>query len=1029
MSFTDIFIRRPVFASVISLLILLIGLKCMLGMPIRQFPLLTNTLITISTSYPGATEELIQGFITQPLEQAVGSAEGIDYMTSVSNQGQSTISIYVQLNYDPDKVVTEVLAKVNQVKYLLPKATNDPAITKQTGQNLAVVYIGFSSKELSQSAISDYLSRVVQPQLTTIYGVAAADILGGQLYAMRLWLDPRRMAAHGVTADQVLNALQANNFQAAPGQTKGYFTITNITADTNLSTTEEFRRLVVRNAGDALVRIEDVGSVQLDAQSYTSSVSMNGQQAVFIGVTATPDGNPLTIMADIRKMLPDIQRNLPPAIQGKIVYDTTRFITASIDEVEKTLGEAVAIVIIVIFLFLGNFRAVLIPVVTIPLSVIGAGIIMVALGFSINLLTLLAMVLAIGLVVDDAIVVVENVYRWIEHGKTPAQAAIIGAREIVRPVISMTITLAAVYAPIGFLGGVTGALFREFAFTLAGAVIISGIIALVLSPMMCSMLLTGNPSGGGFAGLIDRVFNGFADRYERLLGFTLGYRWVTGIFALAVLASAAFMFLNVKTELAPQEDQAAVGFLTKTPVYGNLDYQNAYNAQVDKVAAGFPEVENYMEINGAGPNGVTPGQGIGFFVLKPWEERTRTAMQLVQPMQQKLGGTVTGESAFVFLLPALPGNSFGLPVQMVINSVNGFEPIYKIMEQVKAAARKSGLFLVVDSDLDYNSPYINLHIDRSKASNLGLTMQSIGDTLATMAGGNFVNLFDLQGRSYQVIPQTPRADRFSPDDLTRYYVLSQQGKAFPLSDVVTVEMGTEPNALTHYNQLNSATLSALPMPGVSMGQAVAFLDRQAAQLLPAGYTHSYLADARQYVQEGSALALTFVFALVVIFLVLAAQFESWRDPLVVMVTVPMAISGALIPLFFWVTTMNIYSEVGLVTLIGLISKHGILMVEFAREGQLNQGWDRLTAIRHAARIRLRPILMTTGAMVMGLFPLLIAAGAGASSRFAIGVVIVFGMTIGTLFTLFVLPAVYSVLAKDHRAAATSRRAQEIAEVI
>ncbi|HWD60559.1 MAG TPA: multidrug efflux RND transporter permease subunit [Stellaceae bacterium] len=1022
MRFTDLFIRRPVLSLVVSLLILLIGARAMYGLQIRQYPKLSNTTITVTTTYPGASPDLIEGFITTPIEQAVATAEGIDYLTSSSVLSTSTVTAYIKLDYDPSKALTDVIAKVQQVKYLMPTAAQDPIVIKATGQTTAVMYIGFASPTLQPSGITDYLTRVVQPLMATVDGVASADILGGQTFAMRLWLDPARMASRGITASDVSAAILANNYQSAPGQAKGYFTVTNIDARTGLTDVDQFKRMVVKSQGGAVVRMEDIANVELAAQSWSSSVAMNGQHAVFIGIQATPDGNPLTLVQGVRKLFPDIERTLPPSVKMQVAYDSTKFIQASIDEVKMSLGQAVAIVVVVIFLFLGNVRSVVIPIVTIPLSLIGAGMIMSALGFSLNLLTLLAMVLAIGLVVDDAIVVVENVYRHIEEGRSPPQAALIGAREIAGPVITMTLTLAAVYAPIGLLGGVTGTLFREFAFTLAGAVIISGIIAITLSPMMCSLLLKQGAAEKGFARLLDRGFNALADGYGRRLERTLDYRPVTALFAIAVFVALGFLYVNTKKELAPEEDQGVLFALTKAPQYSNLDYQDAYGAELDKALTAFPEADLRFVLNGR----LGPNQGIAGMILKPWSERTRTAQQIKPLLQAKLS-QVEGMSAFAFSLPPLPASIGGLPVQMVIDSTGDFVTIYNAMNKIKNAARKSGLFIVVDSDLDFNQPTIRVDVDRSKANELGVTMQSIGDTLALLVGENYVNRFNLEGRSYEVIPQVPRADRLNQDTLTRYYVKSAAGDPVPLSNLVKVSTTTAPNSLTRYNQLNSATFQAVPMPGVTMGQAVDFLEQQ-AKSLPQGFGHDFLSDARQYVQEGNALVVTFVFALIIIFLVLAAQFESLRDPFVILVSVPLSMCGAMIPLFIGAATMNIYSQVGLVTLVGLISKHGILMVEFANQLQLNEGLDRRRAIERAARVRLRPILMTTAAMVVGLFPLVTAAGAGAASRFSIGIVVVCGMSIGTLFTLFVLPAVYTVLAKDHVAAAHSVRARELAQI-
>lgn len=1020
MAFTDIFIKRPVLSLVVSLLILLIGFKAATSLGIRQYPKLSNTVVTITTSYPGASPDLMQGFITQPIEQAVASAEGVDYITSSSVQGLSTISVYIKLNVDPNSALTEVSSKVSSVRYLIPRESNDPVITKSTGQTTAVMYIGFASDELTGPQISDYLARVVQPILSTVDGVASADILGAQTLATRIWLNPERMAGRNVSPDDVAAAIRANNFQAAAGQSKGYFIVSNVTTNTDLTSIDQFKRMTVKAKDGGFVRLEDIATVELGAQSTDSSVAMSGQQAIFIGVQSTPQGNPLNIVKGVRGLFPEIERNLPPSLKMRVAYDSTKFIQSSIDEVRDTLLEAVLIVVVVIFLFLASLRSVIIPVVTIPLSLVGACILMLAMGFTLNLLTLLAMVLAIGLVVDDAIVVVENIHRHLEEGKTPVEASLIGAREIVGPVISMTITLAAVYAPIGFLGGLTGALFREFAFTLAGSVIISGIVALTLSPMMCSVLLKGgHENQGRFAKAVDRVFTRLTDWYGRKLDRSLDYRPITGLFAVAILFLVGFMYVNTNKELAPEEDQGILFSVTKAPQYANIDYSNFYGKKLDSVFAGFPETDLRFIINGT--NG--PANGIAGMILKPWDERKRSSLAL-KPLVQNELSKVEGVNAFAFNLPALPGGPGGLPIQMVISSTSGFQAVFEQMENLKKAARQSGLFIVADSDLAFNQPVVKVTVDRSKANDLGINMSAVGNTLATLLGGNYVNRFNLEGRSYQVIPQVPRDLRLTPESLGNYYVATNTGRQVPLSTVVTIETMTNPNALTHFNQLNSATFQAVAMPGVAIGKAVEFLEEQAKQL-PAGFSHDYLADSRQYVQEGNQLAVTFVFALIIIFLVLAAQFESLRDPLVILISVPMAISGALIPLFFGLATINIYTQVGLVTLVGLISKHGILMVEFANEMQVNENVDRRTAIEHAARVRLRPILMTTAAMVAGLLPLLTASGAGAASRFSIGIVVVAGMSIGTLFTLFVLPAVYTWIATDHRAAAQNQRAKDI----
>jgi len=1019
MSFTDLFIRRPILSVVVSVLILLVGLRAVFDLPLRQFPELTNTVITVTTAYPGAPSELMQGFITTPIEQAVAAVDGVDYITSSSGQSVSTVTATIKLNHDPGDAMTEVMSKVQEVKYQLPREANDSVITKSVGQSVQSMYMSFSSPELPGAAISDYITRVVRPLISTVEGVAAVEIIGGQVFAMRLWLDPGRMAARSVTADQVAAAIRANNYQSAPGQTKGYFIVTNITADTALTDVDAFRDLVVKSEDGALVRLRDIATVELGPQNSNTAAMLSGENAVIIGISPTPSGNPLTMSEGIRGIFPEIDRTMPPTLKYAVPYDVAQFIQASIDEVALTLIEAMLIVVVVIFLFLGTIRSVLIPVITIPLSIIGVAVFMLALGFSLNLLTLLAMVLAIGLVVDDAIVVVENVYRHIEEGYTPVQAALTGAREIVGPVIAMTITLAAVYAPIGFLGGLTGALFREFAFTLAGAVIISGVIALTLSPMMCSVLLKPHMNEGKFAAAVDRTFAKVTAWYTQQLAKSLDYRPVTALFAAGVLFSVVFLFLNTQQELAPAEDQGVVLSQIQAPEYANLDYTRAYGAKLDEILATYPEARSRFVLFGMGG----ASSGIAAMDLKPWSERDRSAMEMQPDLQNKLN-TLDGVKGFAFMLPALPGPFGGLPVQFVVSSAGSYENLYATMEELKNRARQSGLFMVVDSDLTFSNPVIRLHIDRAKAGDLGISMQAVGDTLATMVGENYVNRFSLEGRSYEVIPQVPRAARLTPERLAQFYVNTSSGEQVPLSTIVTARTEVEPNNLSRYNQLNAATFQAIPMPGASMGQAVDFLKSEAAAL-PRGYTSDFLAESRQYVEEGNQLLYTFAFGLIIIYLVLAAQFESLRDPLVILVSVPMSICGALLPLFFGVSTINIYTQVGLVTLIGLISKHGILMVSFAREMQIREQCDRRTAIEHAAQVRLRPILMTTAAMVAGLLPLLFASGAGAASRFSLGLVVVSGMAIGTLFTIFVLPAVYTWLATDHRAEANSARAREM----
>ena len=886
------------------------------------------------------------------------------------------------------------------------------------------MYLSFNSKVLTPPQITDYLTRVVQPRLQTIDGVASADILGGQTFAMRVWLDPMKMAARGVTAGDVSAALARNNFTSAAGQVKGDFTQTSIDAQTSLDSAKAFAQLVVANRGDALIRIGDIATTELGPESVDSSSVFDGEKAVFIGINATPTANPLEVITAVRKEFPAVQSDLPTGMTAAIGYDATKFIRASISEVEKTLIEAALIVVAVIFLFLGNLRSTLIPIVTIPLSLVGVMVMLLVLGYSINLLTLLAMVLAIGLVVDDAIVVVENIYRHIEEGLTPYDASIQGAREITGPVVSMTITLAAVYAPIGFVSGLTGALFREFAFALAGSVVVSGIIALTLSPMMCSKLLRPPPPEGtfSFARLLDRVFDFFRRIYSWVLVRSLNFRALTILILVGVLALTGIMFITTPRELAPEEDQGVIFALIKAPQYGNLDYIERSTAQLSKFSAELPEFDHLFAINGY--QGVT--SGFGGIILKNWGDRTRSQKDVLQAISPKFD-QITGAKVIGFAPPALPGSTGGPPIQFVLRSIGNYKDIAATMAKIETAAQKSGLFIFSDSDLKFDTPQLEMKIDAAKANRLGLSMQEIGSSLATFLGGNYVNRFNLYGRSYEVIPQVPRDDRLVPDWLMRYQLRTASGDLVPISAVASIKQTVQPNSLPSFQQLNSATLQAVPFPGHTIGEALAFLQQEAKEVMPEGFTIDYQGESRQFVQEGNTLLYTFVFALIVIYLVLAAQFESFRDPFIILIALPTSMFGALLPLnalgVLGMASLNIYSEIGLVTLIGLISKHGILMVEFANRLQ-EEGMTRRAAIEQAATVRLRPILMTTAAMVVAMIPLMVAEGAGARSRFAIGIVIAFGMSIGTMFTLFVTPAVYTLVARDHSRGRAVRKTSE-----
>ncbi|MFG0806362.1 multidrug efflux RND transporter permease subunit [Pseudomonas fluvialis] len=1007
MAFTDPFIRRPVLASVVSLLIILLGMQAFSKLVIRQYPQMESALITVSTAYPGANAETIQGYITQPLQQSLASAEGIDYMTSSSQQNLSVISIYARIGADSDRLFTELLAKANAVKNQLPQEAEDPVLAKQAADSTALMYVSFYSDQLSNPQITDYLSRVIQPKLATLPGMAEAEILGNQVFAMRLWLDPVKMAAYGVTADDFSSAVRQYNFLAAAGEVKGQYVVTSINASTDLKSAEAFAAIPVKTVGDSRVLVGDIARVEMGSANYDSISSFDGIPSVYIAIKGTPSANPLDVIKHVRAAMPELEAQLPPNLKVAIAYDATEFIQASIDEVLKTLAEAVLIVIVVVFLFLGALRSVLIPVITIPLSMIGVLFFMQLMGYSINLLTLLAMVLAIGLVVDDAIVVVENIHRHIEEGKTPFDAAIEGAREIAVPVVSMTITLAAVYAPIGFLEGLTGALFKEFALTLAGAVIISGIVALTLSPMMCAKLLRHEENPSGLAHRLDQLFERLKRRYQRALHSTLETRPVVLVFGLIVMLLIPAFLAFSTSELAPEEDQGIVFLIANAPQPSNLNYLNAYTADFVNIFKSFPEYYSSFQINGS--DGVQAG--IGGFLLKPWGERERTQMELLPLVQARLD-QIPGLQIFGFNLPSLPGTGDGLPFQFVINTPNDYETLLQVAERIKQRAMQSGQFAFLNVDLAFDKPEIVVDIDRQKAAQMGVSMQNLGTTLATLLGEGEINRFTIDGRSYKVIAQVERAYRDNPGWLNSYYVKSSSGEMVPLGTLISLSERARPSRLKQFQQLNAATLEGVPI--VSMGEALATVQRIAREEAPRGYGFDQAGSTRQFVQEGNALYLTFALALAIIFLVLAAQFESFRDPLVILITVPLSICGALIPIFLGFSSMNIYTQVGLVTLIGLISKHGILIVEFANQLRHERGLSVRQAIEDAAAIRLRPVLMTTAAMVFAMLPLIFASGAGAVSRFDIGLVIATGMTVGTAFTLFVLPCVYTLLAKPDK---------------
>lgn len=1003
MKFTDLFINKPVLAVVASLLILVLGVRAVSSLTVRQYPKTENATVTISTAYYGADAQTMAGFITQPLEQAISQAQGIDYLSSSSVQGVSTITATLRLNYDANRALTEITTQVNSVKNQLPPQAQQPVLNVQTGETVDAMYMGFYSDVLPTNNITDYLARVVKPKLDSIDGVQTAELLGARQFALRAWLDPAKMAAHGITATDVNTALASNNYLAAVGSSKGQAVTVDLTADSNLHSVDEFKQLAIKQGNGAIVRLQDVATVALGSENYDFNVAFSGKRSVFIGIKVAPDANVLDVAKRVREAFPEIQSQLPGGLTGQIVYDGTEFVNSSINEVIKTLAEALLIVTLVIFLFLGSVRAVIIPVIAMPLSLVGTFFVMLALGYSINLLTLLALVLAIGLVVDDAIIVVENVDRHMkEEGKTPLQAALLAARELGGPIMAMTVVLIAVYVPIGFQKGLTGALFSEFAFTLAGAVTVSAVIALTLSPMMTSKFFRNEQESGRFVQFIDRQFDRVHHGYQRVLHNTLSTKSVVIVMSALLLLATIALGVTAQSELAPEEDQGiVVGQIVGAP-NTTAQQMNVYATQMFELSRQLPEYEQMFQLTGV----PTINQGIGGVLFKPWDQRHRSAHELQQVLQEKWNGIAGGRVA-AFQFPPLPGAS-GLPIQVVITTTEPFENLNEVASQVLQKAQASGKFYFVDSDLKVDKPQSTVSLDRDMITTLGLTQQDVGAALGSALGGGYVNYFSISGRSYKVIPQVLQADRLNPNQVLDYYIRVPDGSVIPASTVAKITKQVVPQSLNRFQQLNSATISGVS--GMSQGDALTYLRDLVKEVAPTGYNVDYAGQSRQFTQESGGFGNTLLFAVIIVFLALAAQFNSLRDPIVILVSVPLALFGALIFVNLF-TSLNIYTEVGLVTLMGLISKHGILIVQFANQSQLN-GMSKREAIEHAAAVRLRPILMTTAAMVLGVLPLVIASGAGAAGRFNMGLVISTGLAIGTVFTLFVVPAFYLLLAAD-----------------
>ncbi|MCB9666768.1 MAG: efflux RND transporter permease subunit [Myxococcales bacterium] len=1017
MNLTEPFIRRPVLSAVVSLVIVVAGLQAVRSLTVRQYPRSDNAAVTVTTIYVGASAALVRGFITTPLERAIAAADGIDYVESQSTQGISTIKAQLKLNYDPTKALSEISSKVDQVRGDLPPEAEVPTINIESSDNqFASAYLSFSSKVLEQNEITDYLTRLIQPRLTAVDGVQNAELLGARKFAMRIWLKPARMAALSITPEQVRNALAANNYLAAVGQTKGALIQINLTANTDLQSTREFEQLIVREKDGVVVRLKDIADVALGAEDYDTEVRFTGETAVFLGIWTLPTANSLDVMKRIRREMDDIKTQLPTQIEARIAYDATKYIESAIDDVVRTLVETLAIVVIVIFLFLGSVRSVLIPVVAIPVSLIGAIFLMDVFGFTINLLTLLAIVLSVGLVVDDAIVVVENVERHLGEGKSPRDAALLGAKELVGPIIAMTLTLAAVYAPIGLQGGLTGSLFREFAFTLAGAVTISGVVALTLSPVMSAKLLRPEHSQRSLAVRINRGFERLSRIYARLLSFTLGVRPLVYAVWIVLAILAVVFFIQSPKELAPTEDQGVLFGIVETPASATLDQVVPYTEAVNDAFMSLKEAQFTFQVT-------LPTGGFGGVALKPWDERERSVFQIQPELAQKLQA-IPGIRIFPVTPPALPGGG-QFPVEFVISSTAETAEILKFAEKLQEKATTSGIFAfppLIDVKMD--QPQSELVFDRDKVAALGLDLRTVGGDVAAAIGGNYINRFSIAGRSYKVIPQVRRSERLTPEQIKDLYVTGPNGQLISLGTIASLKRTVEPRSLNRFQQLNAVKLSGVAIR--PLDDALSYLETQASRILPKGYVVDYTGESRQLRTEGDAFIPAFTLAVIFIFLVLAAQFNSFRDPFIILAgSVPLAMFGALMVTFLkmpnpnlpfwtdgWTTTLNVYSQVGLVTLVGLVAKNGILIVEFANKLQ-EAGRTKLEAVKDAALTRLRPILMTTAATICGHFPLTLVSGPGAMARNSIGLVLVTGMAVGTLFTLFIVPSLYMLIARNH----------------
>lgn len=1004
--FTDFFIKRPVLAVVLSLFIFLLGVQSIVNLPVRLFPKMSNNVIQVMTVYPGANATLMRGFVTDPLQRAISSVTGIDYVTASSSFSVSTIQAHLRLNVDPVQATTDIMTKIAAVKNQLPAAAKDPSITRGTGSRTALMYISMSSDTYLPQQVTDYIERKIRPQLETLPGISDVSILGAKRYAMRIHLHAGRMAAMKINTADVLTALRQSSLQTAAGRLEDGDILISLSTNTALHKREAFRKVIVKVLGDRTVRIRDIGEVSLGVENEQTDVNFNGVKAVFIGIQVASGFNPLVAISHVRDQFGALQKQFPSGLKGEIVYDASDYIRGAINEVMKTLLEATLIVMLVIFLFVGHMRSTFIPMVTVPLSLVGVTVFLLALGYSFNLLTLLAMVLAIGLVVDDSIVVLENIHRHIESGVSPYQAALKGAREIASPVVAMTLTLVAVFTPIAFTAGVTGALFKEFAFTLAGAVVISGVVALTLSPMMCGAILAPHQGHQGkmkawLVHALDRLTTG----YQKALHHALNQKVAIVLLMVVMTCGCYFFYRYTPHELAPTEDQNVLFLVADGPEYASVRYMSRYTDALAGLFNQLPEKRGYFVVNGIGK----PNSSMSGVLLKSSRMRKRSQQAIQAVLQPKID-RIPGVRIAMFPLPALPVGGGGLPLQFVLTTAGTYHDLDNAADRLLQKARRSGLFAFIKKNIAFDRPQMHLRFNRDRALLLGVRMADVGRLMGGLYADREIDKFSMQGRSYNIITELHDTLRMDTKQMQTIYVRSQTGKMVSLSDLFDVDLHVLPNQLTQFQQQNSVMLEGVMRAGTSLAQGLAFLKQTADQSFGSAMAYDYAGQSRQFIQEGTRLIWIFIFALIVIFLVLAAQFESFRAPLIILSAMPATICSALMPLHLGAATINIYTQVGLVTLVGIISKHGILMVDFAN--RLRAGSEEISvreAIEKASAIRLRPILMTSMALIVGVLPLLLSRGEGAQSHFSIGIVVATGTLLGTLCTLFIVPAMYIFL--------------------